>query len=305
MESFLEVPYNQPRFGAFASWTSNAITIATSGTIGTNPYGMFVSINNTVYIANRDDSRVHIWLEGESVPTSNITTGLFHPFSVFATPNADIYVDNGNTYKRVLRWTPNGKANESVMFVKDVCHGLFVDIHYTVYCSIYAEHQVAAKSLLTDSEIWTVAAGTGCYGSTSNQLFYPRGIFVSKNLDLYVADSGNDRIQLFSSRQVTGVTVAGTGAPGTITLSYPTSVILDGDGYLFIADSYNHRIVASGPNGFRCLFACMGYGSASNQLNNPMAISFDSYGNLFVVDRDNNRVQKFNLVPNISTCKHH
>ncbi|CAF5055428.1 unnamed protein product, partial [Rotaria sp. Silwood1] len=87
-------------------------------------------------------------------------------------------------------------------------------------------------------------------------------------------------------------TVAGNGAPSTITLSCPSGIVLDGDGNLFIVDKDNHRIIESGENGFRCVVGCHGKGSAPNQLSNPTSLSFDSYGNIFVTDRGNSRIQK-------------
>jgi tripartite motif-containing protein 71 len=112
-------------------------------------------------------------------------------------------------------------------------------------------------------------------------------------LDLYVADCNNNRIQVFQSGQLNGVTVAGNGASGAITLNCPTGVVLDTNGYLFIVDSNNHRIVGSGSYGFRCVVGCSGGGSASNQLFYPQSMAFDSYGNMFVSDRSNGRIQKF------------
>ena len=157
-------------------------------------------------------------------------------------------------------------------------------------------HRVIRTSLRSISNITTIVAGTGCDGSTSRTLNRPHGIFVDTNFDLYVADSGNHRIQLFRSEQLDAITVAGsTSANPTITLNYPNMVILDADKYLFIVDFSNDRIVRSGPNGFRCIASCFGSGSASNQLNDPQGISFDPYGNLFVVDGLNNRIQKFIL----------
>ena len=127
-------------------------------------------------------------------------------------------------------------------------------------------------------------------------LYYPLGIFVAVNSDLYVADAFNDRIQLFKAGQMNGTTLAGIGAPETIRLHYPTAVILDADGYLFIADSYGSCIVGSGPYGFRCVIGCTyRYGSAPNQLANPESIAFDSDGNIFVIEKSNNRMQKFML----------
>ncbi|CAF1040615.1 unnamed protein product [Adineta steineri] len=293
------ISFNQPKFDAYAAWDSIGFTFATSSIVGTSPYGIFVDTNNTVYVANRANNQIRIWSSGSTTLTRNITSGVNSPYSIFATINGDIYVDNGYTNNRVDKWASNRSISTSVMQVQDACYDLFIDVNNTLYCSLYSEHQVAIKSLNGNSSMWIVAAGIECNGSTSNALYNPRGIFVDTNLNLYVADCGNDRVQLFLSGQVTATTVAGSTATGTISLNCPSDVALDGDGYLFIVDSSNNRIIGSGPNGFRCIIACGSTrGSASNQLNNPSTFSFDSYGNIYVTDQSNNRVQKFMSIPN-------
>ncbi|CAF1064361.1 unnamed protein product [Adineta steineri] len=184
------------------------------------------------------------------------------------------------------------------MNVNSSCWGLFVDINDTLYCSMLDHHQVV-KISLNDSVMSSnhVAAGTGIGGPDSNQLRSPRGIFVDVNLDLYVADCDNDRVQLFQSGESNGITVAGSHPwRKTITLSCPSGIILDAEKYLFIADQNNHRIVGSNLDGFRCLVGCNGMGSQSNQLNQPFSFSFDHSGNIFVADHSNHRIQKFKYV---------
>ncbi|CAF1152960.1 unnamed protein product [Adineta steineri] len=294
------ISFNQPKFGAYATWDSVGITFANSSTAGTGPYGIFVDTNNTIYVANTPNNQIQVWLSGSSIPTRNITSGVTSPYSIFATITGDIYVDNGYANNRVDKWTSYGNISSSVMQVQGACYDLFIDVNNTLYCSLYTQHQVAIKSLNGNSSMWTVAAGTECSGSTSNALYNPRGIFVDTNLNLYVADCGNNRVQLFLSGQVTATTVAGSTATGTISLSCPSDVALDSDGYLFIVDSNNSRIIGSGPNGFRCIIACGSTsGSTSSQLNNPSTFSFDSYGNIYVTDQNNSRVQKFYLTTNI------
>ncbi|CAF4138767.1 unnamed protein product, partial [Adineta steineri] len=291
------ISYNIPKFTAYTTWSSNGITLANTTLVGTYPYGVFVDNNNTVYVSESSLSRIQVWREGSSQPTRNISGTLNNPYTVFVTSNGDIYVDNGYANSRVDKSALNTTNSTVAMNVKGLCCGLFIDINNNLYCTMYGYHQVNTKPLNSNSSIWTIAAGTGCAGATSNTLHDPRGIFVDTDLNLYVADCTNNRVQKFLSQQVNGITLAGTGATGTISLSCPTGIALDADGYVFIADYSNNRIVGSGPNGFRCLLGCTSVaGSASNQLYYPSSLSFDSYGNMFVADRYNNRIQKFIVI---------
>ncbi|CAF0937319.1 unnamed protein product [Adineta steineri] len=181
------------------------------------------------------------------------------------------------------------------MNVNSSCYGLFVDINGTLYCSMYKHHQVVKRSL-NDSVMTSnrVAAGTGIRGYGLDELWGPRGIFVHVNLDLYVANCGNDQVLLFQSGESNGIIVAGSlSLNSTITLVCPSEIILDAEKYLIIMDQENSRIVGTGLNGFRCLVGCYGRGSQSNQLNYPFSLSFDYYRNIFVTDTSNHRIQKF------------
>ncbi|CAF1435106.1 unnamed protein product [Adineta steineri] len=239
-----------------------------------------------------------MWDE-ESVNPKNIISGNFtEPNSLFVTSNGDIYIDDGEKNGRVQKWIAKTNTLVTVMNVNSSCDGLFVDMNDTLYCSMSKHHQVVKRSL-NDPVINSnrVAAGTGKYGSKSNQLNGPRGIFVDVNLDLYVADCYNDRVQLFQSGESNGITVAGsTSLNPAIKLLCPRGIILDAEKYLFIVDSNNHRIVGSSLDGFRCLVGCHGQGSQSNQLYNPFSFSFDHSGNIFVTDVSNGRIQKFNYM---------
>jgi hypothetical protein len=260
---------------------------------------VFVDLNNTVYVAATSLNQVLVWSQGSNTPTRNISGGLNGTCGIFVTNNGDVYVDNGDYNGRVDMWTLNATNSVTVMNVTSRCISLFIDINNTLYCSNELQHQVVKASLNTGSTTVTLAAGNGTQGSGVYMLYYPNGIFVDFNLNLYVADYWNNRIQLFRTGQLNGSTIAGSGSSGTIALNGPTDVVLDFDGYLFITDSGNNRIVGSGPSGYYCIVGCTGIsGAASNQLNHPQALSFDNNGNLFVVDQSNNRIQKFFLVTN-------
>ncbi|CAF1386503.1 unnamed protein product [Adineta steineri] len=294
----LALSFNQPKFSPTPIWNSNGITFANQSIVGEEPCAIFVNTNNTIYAANQENNSIVIWHE-ESVNPTNIIFGNFtRSTSLFVTSNGDIYIDDGAENGRVQRWIAETGIFVKVMNINSSCYGLFVDINDTLYCSMYDHHQVLKRSL-NDAVINSnhVAAGTGSGGSESNQLYYPTGIFVDVNLDLYVADYRNDRVQLFQPGELNGITVAGSQSLNpTISLHRPTGAILDAEKYLFIVELLNHRIVRSDLSGFRCLVGCYGDGSQSNQLNEPSSLSFDHSGNMFVIDTLNSRIQKFLLM---------
>lgn len=293
------ISFNQPKLCPNASWNPNATTFANSGIVGTNPFALFINTNNTIFTARRDNGRILIWRNASVNSTTTILTSLSSPWGLFVTCDEQIFADNGQTNNRVDRWTSNGTTLASSMSICLQCLALFVDGMDNLYCSQFSGHRVVRRSLLSSSAELTIVAGMGCLGSTPNMFNGPEGIFVTANLDLYVADYNNHRVQLFRRGETAATAEAINGSNGIITFGGPTSVVLDADGYLFIVECGKNRILGSGSGGFWCVVGCSGVdGSASNQLSCPQMMAFDRYGNLFATDWSNNRIQQFFLSNN-------
>ncbi|UJR19328.1 hypothetical protein I4U23_022457 [Adineta vaga] len=288
------ISYNQPKFDECTTWNTNGITIGNSISFS-EPVGLFLSTNNSIYVTDKVNNNVFIWLNNSSSPTNVISNNLISPISIFVTTNGDIYVDNGNqgrVEKRIL----GSSASTSVMQVDDFCSGLFIDINDTLYCSIYTKDKVMKRWLGDNGTSSILVAGTGTGGSTLDKLNIPRGIFVDMNFNLYVADYSNRRIQMFRPGQRNGITIAGqTSSNTTIKLDGPSDVVLDGDNYIFIVDNNGKKIIRSSQNGFRCIIGC---GSSSNIFLDPRRMAFDTYGNIYVTDARQNQVLKFLLSTN-------
>jgi len=290
------VSYNQPRFCPSATWNSTALTFANVSTVGVHPYGIFVNINDSVYVNNQQQSQIIVWFKGDINSTIINATKSSSPLSIFVTITNDIYIDSSDG--GIHTWKLNPIQELFTLNTSTRCLDIFISSNNVLYCSLSAIHIVIKISLdNNDTQIITVA-GTGSNGSTSLMLNSPRGILLDINSNLYVADYGNNRIQFFRTGQLNATTIAGNGAPGTIDLFYPIDIVFDGDGYLFITDSANHRIVGSDINGYRCIVGCFGNGSSPDKLSSPHGLAFDSYGNIFVTDYFNNRIQKFFLATN-------
>ena len=76
----------------------------------------------------------------------------------------------------------------------------------------------------------------------------PEAITVDSNGDVYVADTGNHRIQKFNSD---GDFIWEKGSLGSDPekFNYPRDIAVDKDGYLYVADSYNNRVQKLDTNG--------------------------------------------------------
>lgn len=263
------------------------------------PSSIFVNSNDTIYVTDiSSNDEISILLSNGTLKIKYGWPNLMTAYSMFVTSNDDIYVYNDYMNRHIDKLPSNGANLVFVMPVESWCYGLFIDINDMLYCSLFDKHRVV-KGRLNENTTTTTIAGTGDGESAPNKLYGPYGIFVDINFNLYVADSKNDRIQLFPSGISVGTTVAGaTSTAITINLSFPTGILLDADSNLFILDSGNNRIIGSGLTGFRCILGCSGTGSSPNQLKNPVAFSFDSLGNIYVTDKDNQRVQKFTISTN-------
>ena len=296
----LAISYNRPKICGTARWSPNGTTLPIQSSSGSHFHGIFVNTNNTIYIPDVANGIIQVWIEGYNQSMRTITANVGNPYMIFVTSNGDMYTSNGN-FGQVSRWLPNATSRIPAMLIGGNCWGLFIDNNNTLYCSLGDLHYVVSMALGDKRNTLKLVAGKSCRGSTPNALNGPGGIFVDVDFKLYVADYNNDRVQLFFPGQVNATTVAGTGAPGTITLKNPAYIVLDHDGYLFIVDSGHNRIVASGPGGFRCIIGCSGIaGSAPDQLNSSQSMAFDSFGNIWVPGDFVPRVQKFTL--DTSSC---
>lgn len=151
--------------------------------------------------------------------------------------------------------------------------------------------------------ISTVAGTLGTSGSTGNALAAPQGFAFDVGGDLYIADTGNNRIQKVDPLGVV------TTVPGTF--NQPWSVAVSSkDGSLYIADFGSNRVLKVDPLGVMTTVAGNGTASYSGDghaatsatLNSPSSVVVDPADNLYIADSENNAVRKVNSVSgNIST----
>jgi uncharacterized protein (TIGR03437 family) len=199
----------------------------------------------------------------------------------------------------------NGPATGAQLFFAS---GVAVDAAGNLYIADAGNQRIRKVS----NGVITTVAGDGTRGysgddipATSTQLAYPSGIAVDSAGNLYIADTGNQRIRKVSNGVI--ATVAGDGTAGyggdngpatSAQLYDPGGVAVDSAGNLYIADSGNRvRKVSNGVIATVAGTGSYGYSgdngpATSAQLYGPSGVAVDAAGNLYIADSYNDRIRK-------------
>jgi sugar lactone lactonase YvrE len=189
--------------------------------------------------------------------------------------------------------------------------GVAVDGAGNLYVADSGNHRIRK---VTPGGVITTIAGTSSGGfsgdggpATAAQLFSPQGVALDGAGNLYVADTGNNRIRRIAGNGTIS-TVAGNGvedqtadgAPATqAALNEPNAVAVDSEGTVYIAEE--DRVVRIATDGTIRTVAGAVYSSGYNgdgipavsaELDSPSGLAVDAAGNVYISDTDNQRVRR-------------
>jgi ABC-type Fe3+ transport system permease subunit/DNA-binding beta-propeller fold protein YncE len=197
-------------------------------------------------------------------------------------------------YSRVNHFTPEGKlaaqwgVHGTNMGELGMPRGAVVNARGEIYVCEYT---------LSERVQHFTAHGEKCLGSFGQlgdgpgEFSRAEGLGIDGEGRIYVADSCNHRVEIFSGegKFLRAYGRAGTGAGQ---LSYPYDVQVDPSGLQFVCEFGNSRVQIFDA-GDQPLEILGGPGGAPGQFSNPWGLALDSHGNMYVADAMNNRVQKF------------
>jgi len=177
---------------------------------------------------------------------------------------------------------------------------------------ISSSNNAAVEGQCVSTEgLTTTFAGSGAQGSTngtgtSASFYYPYGIAIDANENLYIADTYNQRIRKITSAGVVttlagtaGVSGSANGTGTAATFHTPFGVALGSDGTVYVADTFNMLIRKITPAGVvttvagtaNVIGAANATGTAAT-FNYPRGVSIDAVGNLYIADTNNQLIRK-------------
>jgi sugar lactone lactonase YvrE len=230
-----------------------------------------------------------------------------------STQNRIYHVDAGGTLTVIAGNGSSGSGGNggpAIAAQFNFIHGLAADRSGNLFV---ADTNNNCIRKITPNGVVTAFAGTGAWGdsgdggpATSAQLASPRGVEVDESGNVFIADSGSNRIRKISLSGII-TSVAGNGKAGfagdggaatAAQLNYPVGLALDASGNIFIADRSNNRIRKVNSSGIMTTLTggAAGFGgdggpAISARISDPRGVAADANGNVFVSDSGNNRIR--------------
>jgi uncharacterized protein (TIGR03437 family) len=298
------------------------------------PAGLAVDRAGLLYIADSQNQRVRKILSSGSIVTvlgGSAATALLSPTAVAVDTAGDLFAADSTGIVRCLT-----AAGAWIIVAGTGAPGFSGDGGPAQSAMLTAPRDLAAdfsgNLLIADGvrvrrvdgrgDIQTVAGdaylhavGDGA-SALNGMLLLPSAVALDSNGNLYIADTGTQRVRLVSPGAILE-TFAGTGAAGfdrdlvpasQAALNSPMGVAAAA-GTVWIADTYNHRIrkVSGGAISTFAGTGVSGTGAEGlpplqTQLRGPHSVCLDMGGTLYIVDTSNHRVLRVAASGTVTTA---
>ncbi len=265
------------------------------------PYGLAVDSKGLLYVADTKVGAVFIF-NPESKDTGFIKHGVDAKFGrIFGLVIDDgdrLFVSDGQ-FNHVLVFSPEhklqGQFGEGVM--SDPA-GLAIDEENRF---LYVANTGTDQILVYDADTFKLLRKIGTAGKARTltdpgDFAAPTNVAVDKDGNLFVADTLNDRVEVFDADGVFVRTFGKNGdGPGDFTR--PKGIAIDCDGHVWVADANMNRLQVFTPEGDLRLMVG-GFGWLPGQFQALAGLTIDKQNRVFTSEQYLGRVQMFRYVTN-------
>lgn len=263
------------------------------------PYGVAVDSLGKLYVADQKVGAIFIFSTDETKSVDLIKNGVHAHFvriiGLAMDDNDRLFVSDPGL-RHVLVFNKDHKAEDVITDSMAEPGGLAIDTRNRL---LYVADTELDQVLVYDADTLKLLRKMGTAGqkhtlTTPGDFSKPAGVAVDAEGNLYVADTWNNRIEIFDAD---GQFISTFGKPGDGPgyLSRPKGVAIDSDGHIWVADGMQDRVQVFNKEG-QLLIAFGGHGLLPGQFQGLVGITIDKRNRVFTTEIFPGRAQEFQYV---------
>jgi sugar lactone lactonase YvrE len=263
--------------------SGNVTTLAGSGEYGdldgegteaqfASPFGITIGTDGNLYVTDKDNYRIR-----KITASGTVTT--------FA----------GNFYGS------DDNNGTDASFAQP--QGITADNNGNLYVADTGNTRI--RKIDSSANVTTIAGNSAGYidaNGTSAAFSNPEGITIDGSGNLYVADTGNTRVNSIRKIDTSGNVSTFTGGlsfkdgtGSTARFYFPKGIITDNNGNFYVADTENYRVRKIDSNGNVTTL-----GDTNVIFSNPFGLVRDSNGNIYFSEANGSKIRKINTSGNVT-----
>lgn len=262
------------------------------------PYGLAVDSKSNIYVADQKVGAIFIFntTTRDLEMLKNKEHGHFGRIIGLAMDDNDRLFVSDPGLHHVLVFNKERKAEDVITDGMAEPGGIAIDRENRL---LYVADVKLDQVLVYDADSFKLLRKLGTTGhnhelTTPGDFSKPTGLAVDKDGNLYVADTLNNRIEIFDA-DGTFVRAFGKSGDGPGYFSRPKGVAIDGDGHIWVADGMQDRVQVFNQES-QLLITFGGHGLLPGQFQGLVGITCDSNNRIFTSEIFPGRVQQFQYV---------
>src|SRR5579859_7669066 len=262
------------------------------------PYGLAVDSKNNLFVADQKVGAIFIFnTETRDVDLikNKVHAHFVRIIGLAMDDNDRLFVSDPGL-RHVIVFNKDHKAEDVLTDGMADPGGLAIDTQNRL---LYVADIELDQVLVYDADTLKLLRKIGTTGhkhelTTPGDFSKPTGVAVDAEGNLYVADTMNNRIEIFDA-DGQFVSTFGKAGDGPGYFARPKGVAIDGDGHIWVADGVQDRVQVFNKDG-QLLIALGGHGLLPGQFQGLVGITIDKKNRVFTTEIFPGRAQQFQYV---------